>query len=107
MKVPCYDCILKIMCMQKVEKQWIRYNELQYPIHYLIVDCEELQKYFEISNIERIKYKHNYNRFIDVICKSEYGKKLLEDFLKVMHKRELPTSIHPQIRVSKTKKRIR
>jgi len=72
----------------------------------LIHECDELKKFFGLNTLQhRVKIKtlamYYGKTLTSYIEEQPHGKKLTEEFLRVMHIYELPNNLDPKIRVKR------
>jgi hypothetical protein len=107
MTCPCHNCLVYIRCQHRIKKYIFNKKIVYYTFGDLIYECGELRKFFGLNTLQhRVKIKalsRNYtlSALTSYIEDLPHGKKLMEEFLRVMHMEELPNSLNPKIRVKK------
>lgn len=107
MTCPCHNCLVYIRCQHRVERHLFRNKQVYYSFDQLVQECDELKKFFGLDTLQhRVRLKNHermssrYDRTImSYIEEQPHGKKLMEEFLKVMHIKEMPNSINPKVRL--------
>ena len=107
MTCPCHNCLVFIRCQNRIERHVFREKEVYYQFDQLIQECDDLRKFFGLDTLQhRIKVKrhkeqsYSFERtLMSYIEEQPRGKQLMEEFLRVMHIKEMPNSINPKVRL--------
>lgn len=107
MTCPCHNCLVYIRCQNRVERHVFRQKEVYYKFDHLLQECDDLRKFFGLDTLQhRVKVKQHamvsyaYDKtLMSYIEEQPFGKKLLEEFLRVMHIEEMPNSLNPKVRL--------
>jgi hypothetical protein len=105
MKVPCHTCIVKVNCMHRIKKMTYNDYETYYIFDELLQECEQLREYFGLDTpTMKVKMKglnkFFYNQSLGSLIEDE---NLIKQFLKVMHKKQMPKSDYRVMRIKKKK----
>lgn len=109
MTCPCHNCLVYIRCQYRVKKHVFNNKDVYYTFDELIHECDDLKEFFGLNTLtHKVKVKslarmsYTYERtLMSYIEEQPHGKQKVEEFLRVMHIKELPNSLNPKIRLKK------